>query len=263
MSIEKYYTIYESSEFLTSGFKQLINKRDVLDFAARGFIRLCMWFEENVEISRYNPDAIGKLEPICTGEWFKGYIQIPKDSISLASKGCYFVYAEVVEAISIGTNKESKDLPRNTRLIIQKVKSYDSYTGTVVYDDGISVKHKNTLVPAIDLQYLIAKNQEPAPNNQPELQATKSENIKTKKLRRDCLDTAIDKAIGSAENYEYADVYQQLKKMALNETPPFNGFTKDGSLCYTNDNDELADFSKNALRQRLKRRREKSITNAK
>lgn len=166
MSIEKYCTIYESAEFLTSGLKQPISKRDVLDFAARGFIRLCMFLEENVELSRYEPDVLGKLEPIYTGVWFKGYIQIPKDSISLINKECYCVYAEVVDAICIGTGKESKDLPRNARLIIQKVKSYNSYTRAVVYDDGIIVKHKNTLVPAIDLQNFIAKNQDFAPNIQ-------------------------------------------------------------------------------------------------
>lgn len=178
------------------------------------------------------------------------------------SKECYFAYAEIVDSISIGTNKESKGLPRNARLIVQKVKSYDSYTGSVVYDGGFSVKHKNTFVPAIDLQYLVAKNQELVPNNQPELQATKSESIKIKKLRRDCLDPAIEKAIEAAGNYEYADVYLQLKEMALNEIRPFTGVINNRSLCYTNDDDSFAELSSAALRQRLKRRREKSTTNA-
>ena len=78
---------------------------------------------------------------------------------------------------------------------------------------------------------------------------------KINKLRRNNLDAAIDKAIEKAGNTETADVYVQLKALALSECLPFNGVINGDALCYTDDNDELDKLSKNALAKRLKRRK--------
>lgn len=73
-------------------------------------------------------------------------------------------------------------------------------------------------------------------------------------LRRNSLDPAIDKAINLAGNTNLADVYLQLKELALQEEKPFNGLTEGNALCYTNDNGEPARLTKNALGKRLKSR---------
>jgi hypothetical protein len=72
--------------------------------------------------------------------------------------------------------------------------------------------------------------------------------------RRNILDPAIDKAINLAGNTNLADVYLQLKELALQEQKPFNGLTERDALCYTNDNGEPAKLTKNALGKRLKGR---------
>ena len=84
--------------------------------------------------------------------------------------------------------------------------------------------------------------------------ATKPTYIKKNKSRRNILDPAIDEAINKAGNTMLPDVYLQLKEMALNGKPPFTGVFNNDAIYYTNDNNELAELSKEALRQRLRRR---------
>ncbi len=81
-----------------------------------------------------------------------------------------------------------------------------------------------------------------------------SNNTFNKLSRRNHLDAAIDEAINLAGNTHTADVYIQLKELALNEFKPFTGNTDNGTLSYTDDNDILQEFTKNALRKRLKNR---------
>lgn len=75
------------------------------------------------------------------------------------------------------------------------------------------------------------------------------------KLRRNNLDPAIDKAIKQAENMELADVYLELKALALTEEKPFTGVIDGDALCYTDDNNDPAKLTKDALGKRLKNRR--------
>lgn len=81
------------------------------------------------------------------------------------------------------------------------------------------------------------------------------------KLRRNTLDPAIDKAIEKAGNTELADVYLQLKEMALSGEKPFSGVIEGDALCYTDDNNKDAKLTKNALGKRLKTR-SKSATSS-
>lgn len=75
------------------------------------------------------------------------------------------------------------------------------------------------------------------------------------KLRRNNLDPAIGKAINQAKNTELADVYLELKELALSGEKPFTGALDGDALCYTNDNNEPAKLTKDALGKRLKKRR--------
>ncbi len=83
---------------------------------------------------------------------------------------------------------------------------------------------------------------------------------KIHKLNRDSLDVPIDKAILLAGNMEFADVYLQLKELALDGEKPFTGSVAKSALCYTNDDNENDKFTKNALAKRLKNRREALLT---
>lgn len=74
------------------------------------------------------------------------------------------------------------------------------------------------------------------------------------KLRTNTLDPAIDKAIEQAGCTTLANVYLELKALAIEECKPFTGEIDGDSLCYTDDENKPAKLSKNALRQRLKRR---------
>lgn len=74
-----------------------------------------------------------------------------------------------------------------------------------------------------------------------------------KRFGRNSLDTAIELAIKHAGNASLADVYMQLKDLALNEEKPFNGQIEGDALIYTNDQNKEARLTKNALGKRLKR----------
>ena len=74
------------------------------------------------------------------------------------------------------------------------------------------------------------------------------------KLRRNSLDPAIDEAIKQAGSDELAAVYLKLKAMALDEVMPFTGALDGDALCYTDDENNPAKLTKDALGKRLKRR---------
>ena len=71
------------------------------------------------------------------------------------------------------------------------------------------------------------------------------------KLRRDALDPAIDRAIAAAGNLDTASVWNELRELALDEEKPFNGQIQNGALAYTNGNNQVRTFNKDALRKRL------------
>lgn len=76
------------------------------------------------------------------------------------------------------------------------------------------------------------------------------------KLRRNNLDPAIDKAIKQAKSLNLADVYLELKELALAGEKPFTGALDGDALCYTDDNNNTqpAKLAKEALGKRLNRR---------
>lgn len=94
----------------------------------------------------------------------------------------------------------------------------------------------------------------PAPKVKAETVKTPAPVTQGNKLRRNCLDPAIDAAIKQAGSNEVAAVYLQLRKMALEEEAPFTGAINGDALCYTNDKNDAAELTKNALRNRLNRR---------
>ena len=79
--------------------------------------------------------------------------------------------------------------------------------------------------------------------------------VTRKMQRRNNLDPAIDKAIEKAGNMKLADVYLELKELALDGEKPFTGtFSEKGALDYTNDDGEITALTKDALGKRLNKR---------
>lgn len=82
---------------------------------------------------------------------------------------------------------------------------------------------------------------------------------RTNKLRRNNLDPAIDKAINMAGNMELADVYLQLKELAISGEKPFTGEVTGDMLHYTNDENKPDTLSKEQLRKRLDTRKRNAV----
>lgn len=73
------------------------------------------------------------------------------------------------------------------------------------------------------------------------------------KLRTNSLDAPIQEAIAKAGTTKMAAVFQTLKERALaGDAQPFNGSFEGGALVYTNDKNEQATLSKDALGKRIK-----------
>jgi hypothetical protein len=78
--------------------------------------------------------------------------------------------------------------------------------------------------------------------------APRSRIIQSKKERRDALDPAIDEAIKEAgDTYRTADVFEWLRLLALQETPPFTGIVDAAGLHYTDHKNEPSHINKNKL----------------
>lgn len=73
------------------------------------------------------------------------------------------------------------------------------------------------------------------------------------KTRTNSLDAPIKKAVELAGSTDTAAVFLQLKELALGEIRPFTGAIDDGSLCYTDDDDQPALLTKAQLGKRLKK----------
>jgi hypothetical protein len=76
------------------------------------------------------------------------------------------------------------------------------------------------------------------------------------KTRRDVLDPVLDSAIQEAGCLDLNAVFLVLRRMAINEVLPFTGHIENDALLYTNGNNKVVRLTKEALRQRLKRRAE-------
>lgn len=114
----------------------------------------------------------------------------------------------------------------------------------------VMIAHLDKFIPC-----LIDKAQQ-ADAPAPKVEAKRANEPKTQnKLRRGILDSVIEKAIEQAGNKKPADVYLKLKELALAEEGPFTGIVIEGSLSYTDSNDRPQKLTKEALAQRLKRRR--------
>lgn len=96
--LKRYYQLTEAADFLSAEHGQLVTKRDLLEMAGRGEVRLCLWFSGAVcEFEETNPFD----DPIPWGKThsFRGYVQIPRDWISPNGGTVRFGSTEFVELV--------------------------------------------------------------------------------------------------------------------------------------------------------------------
>lgn len=72
-------------------------------------------------------------------------------------------------------------------------------------------------------------------------------------IKRNCLDGPIEAAIQKADSTAIGAVWSILRDMAINEVVPFTGRVEGAALEYTNDDNQLAQLSREALRKRIDR----------
>lgn len=86
-------------------------------------------------------------------------------------------------------------------------------------------------------------------------EATGGRVVQSKKARRNELDAAIEEAIKDAGGtYGTAAVFEKLRILALQETPPFTGMVDADGLHYTDHQNNPASINKSKLESRLNRR---------
>lgn len=101
-------------------------------------------------------------------------------------------------------------------------------------------------------------NEIEALNSEVDIEPTITSIVTRKKIGRNILDSAIDKAIKQAGNEELADVFTHLKELAIEEMLPFIGKIEGDALLYTNDHNKIAKLTKDALGKRLRNRKKRS-----
>lgn len=74
------------------------------------------------------------------------------------------------------------------------------------------------------------------------------------KHRRNALDSAIDEAIKRTQSGHHAEVFIQLRQMALAEYAPFTGSVDSKGIYYTTSTNRIACLSPSALASRMQRR---------
>lgn len=157
--LERYCSINEAADFLSRETEEKLSARGVLDLAARGFIRLCIWFNGNTELSCYYPHSIPNLEQIVISKWLKGYIQIPKESIAPQHREFSIPYAVIIEAYDSGNNEDSWLVRGGTMIAARPIKSFNEKTHDVEFN-AITVNTENALIPTLDLMDFVSKNKE-------------------------------------------------------------------------------------------------------
>lgn len=257
-----YYSIEEAAEYLSKALNQPINYKDVVDIAANGRIRFCKRFNES--LSKFSI-VNGTLK--CEGEYgFRGVIGILAERILPTLNE---LITPDRDKITFSTIKQIIEIERlNHKKYDPRLIEHGAWLGKKKINKSpwdkpeqevFIVNLHEVYVPEQDLLDFIAENKAERSLTNKDTSAikitpeTESDRTNTKKLRRNSLDPAINKAIKNAGNTIPAYVWLALKELALSEEKPFSGITGTKGLEYTSDNDEKKYLSKDALRKRLKR----------
>ncbi|MDV6341228.1 hypothetical protein R2103_05535 [Nitrosomonas sp. Is24] len=195
-----YYTIAEAAEFIASKTGKKKNVKDVLLNAKKGKIRLCMWF--NGTLYKFNRDkGTNKLQSIDDYK-FSGYIQIPCKRITPEGGEIQFGEVTLIEVVDVwASNRDPRTLDDNEL----SGRYFDSqYNGYL--PQNLFCNLDEALIPEQDLDDFVGQYQAERSLTNKDTSAikitpeTESDRTNTKKLRRNSLDPAINKAIENAGN---------------------------------------------------------------
>lgn len=98
--LKRYYTVNEAAEFLTSEYGQKITHKDVLTLARHGDVRLCAWFDGQIDLCVCYDDPIRPSADLEDTFSFKGYIQIPREEITPSGGEVTFSPQNSIEVIA-------------------------------------------------------------------------------------------------------------------------------------------------------------------
>jgi hypothetical protein len=79
--------------------------------------------------------------------------------------------------------------------------------------------------------------------------------VRRHNLRQTMMDGVIDTVMKGEPELDYHAAFLKLKEIALDGIPPFTGELLNGALIYANDKNEFVPFTKDALKKRLERRK--------
>ena len=155
-----------------------------------------------------------------------------------------------------------EDLEHDIYIFIEPLNQEHTVTSDMVRIKGRDLFQLSAAFGWMDAQSLSAP---PGINveNKPHVLMEKKESNKYRpsivhsKPNRDVVDPVIDEAIDRAGSMESAAVYLSFRDLVLEERGPFNGKMVGSVFFYTNSENELVPFTKDALFRRLNRRARK------
>lgn len=153
--LKRYYQLSEASDFLSAEHHQRVTKRDVLEMAGRGEVRLCLWFSGAV-CEFEETDPFGTPIPWGKSHSFRGYVQIPRACISPEGGSVSFGSGDFIELVYSPTGDP---MPPSVKYpSFYGAYDLDPATGFAVHAPFIG-SCDDALIPAIDLLALSSASQ--------------------------------------------------------------------------------------------------------
>lgn len=152
--LKRYYSIKDAADFLNFELKQNLNPSDILEIAARGQIRLCIWFDGLVVAFYYDlpePRAWGPAHD------FRGYIKIPLRVIKPSGGIVYFESIEIAEVVKLQSTEEFK-LPYICSANFWGTYTCDVETGEIKCH-GFKTNINDAVIPTEDILALLSTSQ--------------------------------------------------------------------------------------------------------
>ena len=182
---KKYYNINEAAKYLTNRSGEEINESDVFYHAAQGSFRLCIWLERNVAIFGYQSNGYPESAPFVINKKFRGYVQIPKDTIAPNHEDYNILFAEPLEPFKEPGNAQIlSESTAELKKIVRPIKNPGKYNNRFICSsnneivdnidyDSIVIKTKEIQIPKQDLLDFVSKTKsqltETTQKNIPEL----------------------------------------------------------------------------------------------
>lgn len=162
--LKRYYSINDAADFLNLELKQNLKPSDMLEIAARGKIRLCIWFDGL--LLAFLDDF---LDPKAWGPTydFRGYIKIPTKVIKPSGGEVFFESIEIAEVVKLHSSEEFQ-LPYICSANFWGTYTCDAETGEIKCH-GFKININEAVIPTEDILALLSTNQK---KESPQINAT-------------------------------------------------------------------------------------------